>query len=268
MHAVVFFLVAWPGLAFSQPVHQSAEGARLEIGLPCAKDIAVVADPALSGRVVMDATAEHPEELAHMEFVGGDSVRLKLRGWFHMAGGSLLSLHGDCWRPHDQENFDPTLRIRLSVPSGFALAVDASGDGTYHLAAGGALTLDMSGSARVEATSLTRLDLSLSGSGDVKVAQVAGPVHADMSGSGDVEIAQVTAADMAVEQSGSSTFRVGGGTVGKLTVDSSGSGDVILHGTAGDTVVESSGSGQIEIARVTGRLVDDATGSGAVKIGK
>lgn len=88
-----------------------------------------MADPALSDRVVMEAMAAHPEELAQMDFSGGQAEKLKLKGWFNMSGWSLLSLHGACWRPETSGSFEPTLRVKLSVPPGFAVAVDASGDG-------------------------------------------------------------------------------------------------------------------------------------------
>lgn len=268
MTRFVLFLIAtaFPALACAQTVHQTAEGRRLEIDLPCAKTMSVVADPSLSGRVVLDATAQRPEELAQMDFDGGTAVTLKLRGWFHMAGGSLFSLHGDCWRPEGDGAFLPTLQVKLSVPPGFALAVDASGDGAYHLASGGTLDLDSSGSARIDAGALTRLTLSMSGSGDLKVAQVTGPVHADMSGSGDVAVAKAASDKVAIDQSGSAVFRIGGGAVGALAVESSGSGQVIVHGTVGEASVNASGSGDVTIEHLTGRLAQDTSGSGSVRV--
>jgi hypothetical protein len=263
---IILAIVGLPQIAQAQALHQTVSGSKLEIGLPCAKTISVATDPALSGQVVLDATAAHPEELSQMEFTGGAAAKLQLRGWFTMGAGSLISLHGDCWRPGTAPDFEPTLQVRLTVPPGLPLAIDASGHGEYHVAVGGPLQLASSGSSRLDAADVTALAVEISGSGKAGFARVTGPINVNLSGSGDVAVAVAQVPAVALAMSGSGSFRIQGGHVGKLAVENSGSGHVGVAATVDTASVDGSGSGDVVIARLTGALSQNISGSGGVTV--
>jgi hypothetical protein len=247
-----------PGLAFGQSLHEQADGGRMEIALPCVAEVDVTGNAALHGRVVMDATAGHQEELDQVALLAGPRIRLRPRN------GET----GDeaCWRPAGASGFSPTLKIALMVPDDFALSIEAAGAGTFRVAVGGPLNLELSGSPDVTVDTATMLNLNLSGSARVTVRQIEGPVHAELSGSGEVKVRQVDSDEVAVDQSGSADFTTEKGSITTLSVQNSGSGKVAVGGMVTNAAVECSGSGDVRLSRVTGRLVQDNSGSGSVQV--
>jgi hypothetical protein len=241
-----------PVSAQAASLHGVQQGARLEVGIACARQIDVVADPALSGQAVMDAVAANQEEIAQIVLSGGDAVRVKARG--------------QCWRGPNPETFEPTLDITLHVPALFPLGIDAAGRTVYHVTAGGTLALDQSGSGEVDATKVTKLDMDLSGSGTIRVLDVAGPISLDLSGSAKVMIKQAQSDTLDTKISGSGHVRIESGTIGRLSADGSGSGDVTLGGEVGTAAVDLSGSGSVSIGKLTGKLTQDISGSGEVHV--
>ncbi len=241
-----------PALAHAQSFHQTAAGSRLEVRISCARHIEVTADPTLSGQVVIDAAAAHPEEIAQIDFSGGPKI--------------VLKSHGECWQNNQYGNFQPTLDIKLHVPAAFPLSLEASSDTTYNVAVGGPLNLDISGSAQLDITKVTALSMDVSGSGDVRIADVSGPINLDSSGSGKLLIGHGDASAVVAKISGSGEFHIDTGTVGQLAVNGSGSGEVTLGGTVGNAVIDLSGSGDVSIGKLTGQLAQNTSGSGTVHV--
>lgn len=264
--ALAALVAALPAICQAQTLQKTAQGPKLEIDMPCAKDITVAADPSLANQATITAEAAHQAEIDQMQFAGGDAIKLKLRGEFSLAGGTLFSLHGECWRPDRDTEFQPTLRIKIAVPPNFPLAIDASSATNIHIDTGGALDLDSSGSGDIDATSVTALNIGASSSGNIRVLKVSGPIHVSTSGSGDIAIAQADTKAVAVQASGSAAFKIGVGQIDQLTVESSGSSEVSLGTTVGNAAVETSGSGNVTIKRVTGHLAQNTSGSGEVTV--
>ena len=245
-------VVLLPVVAQAASLHDEKKGAALDLSFSCARQIEMTADPALLGTVVLDAAAAHPEEIAQIDFAGGDKVRLKS--------------HGACWRGADPARYEPSLTLTLHVPAAFPLGVQASGSTDYHIAVGGTLDFDLSGSGRLAATKVGRLGLDLSGSGAVRIDEVTGPISLDHSGSVQVTIRQAQSGTVTAKLSGSGEVRIENGNVRQLEVEDSGSTDVTLGGTVGDASVDLSGSGGVTIGRLLGKLVENTSGSGTVRV--
>ncbi len=254
MNRFCFFVAVatLPMAAQAASTHGVQMGGRLEVGIACARQIDVVAAPAASGQVTMDAVAEHQEEIAQIVFTGGDAVRVKARSY--------------CWPGPNTGNFQPTLDITLHVPARFPLGIDAAGATNYHVTVGGTLSIAQSGSGALDATQTTKLDMDLSGSGAVQVLDVAGPIGIDLSGAENVTIKHAQSDAVSVKSSGSGHVWINGGSVERLSVDGSGSGDVTLAGSVGAADIDLSGSGGVSIGTLTGKLTQDISGSGIVHI--
>jgi len=252
--ALPYAILLAAGTAAAEPRHMTGSGASLGVDSPCARQVTIDPDPSLSGQVVVDATADNPQELAQLVLTSGEAA--KLRGPTE-----------ECWRPDGSDSFEPTLAIHIRVPPHFAIAIDESGSGDYRVGAAGALSLDVSGSGRLQAESATALSVDLSGSGQISLAHLDGAAHAEISGSGAIDIATGALPTLDIDISGSGGFRVGAGSVGKLKVDTSGSGKVRVDGTVGEASLDISGSGNVDIAKLTGSISQQVDGSGTVRIG-
>jgi len=242
------------GAAAAEPRQMTGSGSSLAVDSPCARQVTIDPDPSLSGQVVVDATADNPQELAQLVLTSGDAA--KLRG-----------PTDQCWRPNESFSFEPTLAIHIRVPPHFAIAVNESGSGDYRIGVAGALSVDVSGSGKLQAESVTTLAVDMSGSGQLNVGRADGAVHAEISGSGAIDVANGTLPDLDLDISGSGGFRLAAGSVGRLKVDTSGSGKVRVDGTVGDASLDISGSGNVDIAKLTGSISQQVDGSGTVRIG-
>ena len=232
----------------------TGNGTSLAVDSPCARQVTIDPDPSLSGQVMVDATADNPQELAQLVLSSGDAV--KLRG-----------PTDQCWRPDGSFSFEPTLAIHIRVPPHFAIGIDEGGSGDYRVGAAGALSVDFSGSGKLQAESATALSVDLSGSGQLAVAHLDGAAHAEISGSGAIDVGAGALPTLDLDISGSGGFRLGAGSIGKLKVDTSGSGKVRVDGTVGDASLDISGSGNVDIAKLTGSISQQVDGSGTVRIG-
>jgi hypothetical protein len=240
--------------AHAQPRHMEAAGNSLAVHSPCAATVTIQPDPALTGRVVLDATAQHPEETAQLAFDSGDTARL----------------HGparQCWEPEGETDFQSTLAIAIRVPPAMAIAIEEGGGAEYTLGAlHGALTLDISGGVKLQAEQSGALTLALSGGGATKFGQVDGSAKLDVSGGGSVHIDHAVLQDLTISMSGGGDFRLGDGSAARVTVDLSGAASVQIGGVVGDATVELSGVGAVHFAKVTGHLIKDVEGIGTVSV--
>ena len=71
--------------AAAAPAHAIATGASLAVELPCVRQVTIAPDAALAGQAVLDATADHPEEIAQV------AVRQWCRGQTAYRGGGMLA---------------------------------------------------------------------------------------------------------------------------------------------------------------------------------
>ncbi len=214
------------------------EGSGLAVADPCARQVTITADPRLQGRVAVDATAEHPEEIDRLVFDTQGTARVR-----------PLHDRASCWTPTPNESFTPTLRLVLRVPDGFGVSIEESGFGQYEVGAIGPLTLD------------------LSGAGMVRVARVAGHTAINLSGAANVAIAQAAIDRLAINLSGAGGVTVSQGRIGRIDVNASGAGTVRVGAAVGDATVALSGFGSVRFATVTGRLTKEVSGAGRVSVG-
>jgi hypothetical protein len=249
-------VIGLAGVAQAAQRHMEEAGGKLAVDSSCAATVSIEPDSGLSGRVILDATADHPEELAQLVMeTDGDTAKLQ---------------HSDerCFRSAGLF-WTPTLKIAIRVPAGTAIAVDEGGGVHYTIGAvGGPLALDLSGGVQLEAAAAKALNLDLSGGGRVSIHQVAGPVTVDVSGGGTLKVDQVTIPALALEVSGGGGVTFGGGKIDTVKIDLSGGGTVHIGATVGDAAVEVSGGGSVAFARVTGHMDKDVSGAGEVTVGE
>jgi len=254
----VILVAAAQAQAASQ--HMEATGARLAIDSPCAKHITINPDPSLSGRVVVDISAENPQEIEQLVLESGSySAKLRIKPRL---------MHEECWRPEGSWSFTSTMSITARVPPAMALAIDESGGAEYQIGAvNGALSVDLSGGVVMRAEAVQALDIDLSGGGRIEVSHVSGDIKADVSGGGDIKLGQVNAGDLNLDVSGGGDFGVAGGKIGQVKLDLSGAGRVRVGATVENADVDVSGAGDVSFGKVTGNLNKEVTGFGNVTVG-
>ncbi len=249
-------LLAAPAAARAETRHMMQPGTSLAIASPCAAAVTIMPDAALFGHVVLDATADHPEEIAQLRF-DDDGQAARLRG-----------PRESCWTPDGGVHFQSTLHLALHVPAGMPITIGETGGAEYTLGAiGGKLTLDVSGGITLRAARVSSTSLTISGGADLTIDQIEGGLHAELSGGSKIQIGQADLSDMSLEMSGGGAFHVGGGRIGRFTLALSGTGSVSIGATVGDATVSLSGVGDVRIAKVTGQLTKDINGVGNVTIG-
>ncbi len=229
-----------PTLAQASAAERSAEveGSSLVVEDPCARQVTIATDPALHGRVAVEATADHPEEIDRLSFDTQGAARVR-----------PARDRASCWTPMPERSFTPTLRLVLRVPDGFGVSIGEPGFGRYEVGAIG------------------KLALALSGAGVVRVARVDGPATIDLSGAGSVSIAQAAIDTLDAVLSGAGGVTVSRGRIGQAHVKVSGVGTVRVDASVGDATVALSGLGSVRFAVVTGRLSRKVSGAGSVVVG-
>jgi hypothetical protein len=250
-------LLAIPAAARAETRQMAQPGTSLAVASPCARAVTIMPDPTLSGRVVLDATADHPEEIAQLRF-DAEGKTAKLRG-----------PRERCWTPEGDDHFETTLRLALHVPAGMPVTIDESGGADYTLGAiGGSLTLNVSGGIKLRAAHVRTMTMDISGGADLTIEQLEGSLHAELSGGSKIRIDQATLSDMTLSMSGGGGLQLGGGSIGRFNLELSGAGAVGIGATVGDATISLSGVGDVKIAKVTGRLTKDVEGVGNVTVGE
>lgn len=236
---------------------QALAGDRLSIASPCARHVDIRADPALHAGITVHATADHPEELAQLQFDAQDGARIQ-------AGPNPER----CWRSGASGSFKPTLTLAIRVPSRTPLSIDEAGAADYTIGAiGGPLHLYLSGSVTMTDAQVAALDAQISGFGRVTVARAQGEAHVDLSGAGSLAIGDADLPVLSASVSGAGHITVGHGTVGRTTLDLSGAGGIAIDAVVDNASAQVSGLGSIRLARVTGTLRKDISGIGTVTVG-
>lgn len=130
-----------------------------------------------------------------------------------------------------------------------AAEIHQSGAGEVRMGAAERLDVRLSGAAGIRATRIRQggLEAQLSGAGNVRVAEVTGPVDARVSGVGQIE--------------------VDGGRAPRVRASISGIGKVNFDGSTDDLDASISGLGSIRVREVTGSLTKSVSGGGSVHVG-
>lgn len=247
-------LTALPPASHAASRHLDGSGDSFAVESPCARSVTIQPDPGLTGKVVIDATADHEEELAQLLLKDGHPLTLRHAGH-------------ECWQPERESDFEETLALVIRVPPGMGVAVAESGGAEYAIGAlQGPLTLTISGGVKLHADSTASLTVDLNGGADIDIAHVAGNAKADISGGGNITIDQATLQDLTVQVSGGGGFTLRNGSTERATIDLSGAAMVKVGGTTKDATVDLSGAGAVHFGKVTGKLTKDVSGWGSVTV--
>ncbi len=86
----IILLGLFPFLVQASAAERSAEvaGSSLVVDDPCARQVTIATDPALHGRVAVEATADHPEEIDRLSFDTQGAARVR-----------PLRDRASCWTP-------------------------------------------------------------------------------------------------------------------------------------------------------------------------
>jgi hypothetical protein len=249
-------IVLAAGLAQAQTRHLEATGSSFAVDSSCAREVTIDPDPSLSGRVVVDATADHAEEIAQLVFDSGATAKLHIQ-------------EDECWRQGNFIGNSPTMRLAIRVPAGFGVSIDEGGGAKYRIGAvGGALSLDLSGGVNLTAAKVTALKADISGGAEVNIAGMDGPSKTSISGGGTVTVQHGELSALSLDISGGGGFTLTQGAVATLELDMSGGGTAHIGGTVGTAALDVSGGGTVDIAKVTGPITKDVSGSATLNIGQ
>jgi hypothetical protein len=247
-------LAAAPACSYAASRHLEASTASFAVESPCARTVTIQPDPTLTGHVVVDATADHDEEVAQLLLEAGTTAKL------HHAGH-------ECWEPSRESDFEPTMSLTIRVPPAMAVAIDESGGAEYTIGAlQGPLSLDISGGVKLHADRSAALTVDLSGGATIDVARVDGRAKAEISGGGNITIDQATLQDLTLEVSGGGAFTLRNGSIARANIELSGAASVQVGGTTGDATVDLSGAGSVHFGKVTGHMTKDVSGWGSVTV--
>jgi hypothetical protein len=117
------------------------------------------------------------------------------------------------------------------------LVIDELSAPTPHLVSSG------SGDVTARGVHAQTLDINASGSGDIHVAGAGDHVHITSSGSGDIDARALSAADVEARTSGSGDVNLQASQ--RASVDTSGSGDIVVRGRPAERSGNHEGSGSI-----------------------
>ncbi len=237
------------GTAHSATLSATLDGSGLSIESPCAIRVEVKPDNTLHGQAIVEAAAEHREEIDHLLLESRGTARIHTRP-------------GSCWRASYSQ---PTLVLSVRVPAAYPLTIDESGFSHYTIGAiGGALSLDLSGAVDVTDGSVTSLQADISGNGNLHVAGADGPAQIELSGHGGITIDQAAMPTFSVDLSGAGRIAVTAGRIGRASLEASGAGLMQIGAEVDDAHVDLSGAGSVHFSKVNGRLTKDVSGSGSV----
>ena len=228
------FLLLLPAIGRAAERDATLTGDRLAIESACLRHVEIQPDPALQGRIVVHAAADHREELDRLVLEQQD-------------GGRVRDSPGECWRPAGASAARPTIMLSIRTPMRMPVSIDAPGQASYVIGdTGGPLRLEMSGTTTLAAGSIGALQAELSGDGRVDIARIDGDARIELSGTGQVGVER--------------------GQIGIASLEVSGEGGIRIGATIGNATASVSGSGTIALARVTGVLSHSVSGSGSVTV--
>lgn len=237
----------------------TVSGQSLNISGPCAKAVSIEPSADLQGKIEVQASAEHQQEIDRLSITGGSAATIE-KNTEHCYSGSLAVDIGSVSLGFS--NFKPTLKLTVRVPAGIAIGVKDGGSGDYSVGAvGGPLDVKMSGSGELHAVNATKLNLALSGSGSATIDDVSGMLASKQSGSGNVTLGRVSVSTSEVALSGSGHFSANDGNAGQVSAKISGSGHLHLPDVGG-LELATAGSGDSVIRRDNGAVEAKLAGSG------
>ncbi len=158
--------------------------------------------------------------------------------------------------------------LRIGIPPDAPVTLSSSGDGDIRVAdLRGPLTAALNGSGDLVTGSTGPLTLSVHANGDATLGDVDGPAVIDMSGNGDVHIKAVHG-PLTLKQVGSGDLVAGAIQAGHVVLDGNGSGDVLLGSGHIDSLqAHMNGSGDLSVAASLRDATVDMRGGGDAKLG-
>jgi hypothetical protein len=130
----------------------------------------------------------------------------------------------------------------------------------------GRMHLSQAGSGDTRTGAAGEAKIRTAGSGDVRAADIHGPLEVEIAGSGDVTAASVSGA-LDVRVAGAGDVRVANGHATTMSVAIAGSGDVDFGGVADSLKARIAGSGDVHAREVRGPISKMVMGSGSVSTG-
>lgn len=241
----------------------TVDGAALAVTTPCARNVSIEPSSALSGKIEIDASAEHQAEIDQLAVqslsrvsISSSEKRCKGNGPHISVGGVNVGI-----------TTGPTLELIVRVPAGTPIEIKESDSADYRVGAvDGPLKVELQGSGDIDAERVKDLHVQLTGSGDAQFDTVAGRIDGRTTGSGEFRVvrADSPAADFTLTGSGGVTIE--GGKIGALTISVTGSSDVAIDAGVADADLILRGSGDVALRNVTGQVRQTVKGSGQVEI--
>ncbi len=163
---------------------------------------------------------------------------------------------------------DDSGRLRIDVSPDAPITLSSSGNGDIRVAnLRGPLTASLSSSGDLVTGSTGPLVLSITSSGDATLGDVNGPATIDINGNGDVHIKAVHG-PLTAKQVGSGDLIAGGIQGGDVILDGNGSGDILLGaGHIENLQAHMNGSGDLSIAASIRDATVSMHGGGDAKLG-
>ena len=159
---------------------------------------------------------------------------------------------------------DPSLQnqIRFTLDSSLSCLTIAGGDPVM---VSTSRCNDEAGRLRIDVSPYLPVTLSSSGDGDIRVADLRGPLTASLSGSGDLVTGSTGPLVLSVRASGDATL---GDINGPATVVMNGNGNVHMNAVHGPLTLRQVGSGDLVAGSVQGGdVIIEGNGSGDVLLG-
>ncbi len=247
--AIFIGLLALCDGAVAASASKVLDGKALDIRTGCVSSVEIEPRSDLAGKITIEASADHADEIDALTFGSGDTARIERRG--------------NCI---DHQKI--TLVLKLGVPAGTPLDIVNSGSGDYRVGdVGGPLKVLISGSGAFKGGNFTTADLTISGSSDASLAQIEGPARFTISGTGNIKIGTAQAPEMKIKITGTGKIELASGVIGTLAASVTGPGGVTLHATADTAALAMTGPGSIAVDKVTGPVQQHSIGPGSIRIG-
>lgn len=278
--ASVLAVVAFAAPASAEEVHIKNAVARVAVVVEDRTDVAVEVEQGSSGLPAIKVSRRGDEVI-----IDGDLGRNAIRNCRSGSADAAQPGQGATVEVRDHGRIDvsnaPLIVIRspraVNVGGGGAVwgsvgrgassvSVGTAGCGGWTVAnVDGPLEANVGGSGTIRAGTSRSLVVNVGGSGDI-AAGVTGDTEVNIGGSGDVNLAGVNGTFEA-NIGGSGNIVVRGGRAETFEASVAGSGDVDFRGSAGRVEVNLMGGGDIRIASASGPVERNIMGGGRLTIG-
>jgi hypothetical protein len=265
-----------------------------------AKKITVVADPSLSGKVLVRASYDDQAEFDAMSVVEGRELAFKGRGGgssfssvsiggISVSGRGVNVVNGRVFRGNNVsivngrtfvdgvevsgDGGQPkkvTLSLEVRAPVGFPVRVVGVGGTEFVVDTdGGKLKAELDGQCGLRAGHVASPAVECSGQVEAVFDRVTGDKASfEVSGQCRVGVGALEVSTVDIDVSGQSKVIVKSGAVATLKVDVCGQSGVDVRATAETAVLEASGMSNIFVEEVTGSVDEDTSGLSRINVSR